>query len=409
MPRIAAAFIAVCMLLIAGSVGAALYLSGSLGPVEAAVVALAILITLVVYNASVSRVRDRSDTGGQIADLSRGIADLARQVGDIGRRLVAAEAAVATVGDKTRAATTPLSAEIAELSTLVKELAKSVAAHDTAIRATIPTPTPATESTRRPPDVARVETARDLAEFGAPDGERAAANRFKASEQSQLLGVVRAAIEANRVDLYLQPIVSLPQRKVRSYEATTRLRSEDGEVLQPSDFLDVAEASGMLPRVDNLILFRCVQVARRLATKNREVSIFCNISGTTLVDPEFFPQVSEFMQTNRALASSVVLQFSQNTLRGMGPIGIGEPRRARRARVSLLPRSCERHQDRATRARRSQLPLRQGCSAAAAQARCRRRRRHPPCGFLRLARSLRNRPHRRPHRQRRDGHRPPRL
>src|SRR5215212_10207413 len=145
MPRIAAAFVAVCMLLIAGSVGAALFLSGTLGPVEAAVVALAILITLVVYNASVHRVRDRSDTGGQIADLSRGIADLARQVGDIGRRLVAAEGSMAAAGDQARAATIPLSAEIAELSTLVKELAESVAAHDTAIRATIATPTPAAE------------------------------------------------------------------------------------------------------------------------------------------------------------------------------------------------------------------------------------------------------------------------
>ena len=43
--------------------------------------------------------------------------------------------------------------------------------------------------------------------------------------------MIRSAIDANRIDLYLQPIVTLPQRKVRYYEAMSRLRTETGEVL----------------------------------------------------------------------------------------------------------------------------------------------------------------------------------
>jgi cyclic-di-GMP phosphodiesterase TipF (flagellum assembly factor) len=61
-------------------------------------------------------------------------------------------------------------------------------------------------------------------------------------------------------------------------------------------------------------------VVRRLAIKNREVGVFCNISGATLNDPEFYPQLAEFMQANRALAPALVLEFSQSTLRQMGPI-----------------------------------------------------------------------------------------
>jgi cyclic-di-GMP phosphodiesterase TipF (flagellum assembly factor) len=69
-----------------------------------------------------------------------------------------------------------------------------------------------------------------------------------------------------------------------------------------------------------MALFRCVQVARRLAAKNREIGLFCNISGSTLNDPEFFPQLSDFMQANRALAPALVLEFAQSTLRTLGPI-----------------------------------------------------------------------------------------
>src|SRR5712691_2290857 len=43
-------------------------------------------------------------------------------------------------------------------------------------------------------------------------------------------------------------------------------------------------------------------------------------SGSTLNDPEFFPQLSDFMQANRALAPALVLEFAHSTLRAMGPI-----------------------------------------------------------------------------------------
>jgi cyclic-di-GMP phosphodiesterase TipF (flagellum assembly factor) len=135
-----------------------------------------------------------------------------------------------------------------------------------------------------------------------------------------MLATIRAAIDANRIDLYLQPIVTLPQRKVRYYEAMTRLRTDRGEVLQPADFIAQAEAAGLMPRIDNLVVFRCVQVVRRLLLKNREIGLFCNLSGSTLNDAQVFPQLLEFLDANRAIAPSVVLEFTQAALRAAGPI-----------------------------------------------------------------------------------------
>jgi cyclic-di-GMP phosphodiesterase TipF (flagellum assembly factor) len=74
-----------------------------------------------------------------------------------------------------------------------------------------------------------------------------------------------------------------------------------------------------VPRIDNLMLFRSVQVVRRLLAKNREIGVFCNIAQATLADPEFFPQLSEFLEANRALSSSLVLEFSQRTMRDLTP------------------------------------------------------------------------------------------
>jgi len=70
-----------------------LYSVAGISGSESAIVALTALTFLILYNAVSMRLRDRSDVGNQIADLSRGTADLARQVAEFGRRLAAVEAA----------------------------------------------------------------------------------------------------------------------------------------------------------------------------------------------------------------------------------------------------------------------------------------------------------------------------
>ena len=130
---------------------------------------------------------------------------------------------------------------------------------------------------------------------------------------------IRRAIEENRIDLYLQPIVTLPQRKVRHYEATSRLRTAQDEPLHASAFIPQAESGGLMPRIDNLVAFRCVQLVRRLLLKNRDIGLFCNLSAKTLTDAAVFPQLLDFLAANRAIAPSLVLQFSHGVVAAMGP------------------------------------------------------------------------------------------
>jgi cyclic-di-GMP phosphodiesterase TipF (flagellum assembly factor) len=75
-----------------------------------------------------------------------------------------------------------------------------------------------------------------------------------------------------------------------------------------------------MPRIDNIAMFRSVQVTRRLQLKSRELGVFCNVSPSTLIDAAQFKQFLDFMDANRALADSIILEFAQNALRNFGPI-----------------------------------------------------------------------------------------
>src|SRR5918995_3489745 len=130
MIRISTIFIAICMVLVAASLGLVLHAVAGFNGTESAIVPLTALTSLILYNAVSMRLRDRSDVDGQIADLSRGTADLARQVAEFGRRLHALEGKFAGASGNMERRIDPLREEISELGSLVKQLAVSVAAHD---------------------------------------------------------------------------------------------------------------------------------------------------------------------------------------------------------------------------------------------------------------------------------------
>jgi len=132
--------------------------------------------------------------------------------------------------------------------------------------------------------------------------------------------LITSALNANRVELYLQPIVSLPQRQVKHYEAYTRLRNANGDSIGASAFLPEAVRSGQIARIDNLLLFRSVQVIRRLMSRNRSAILFCNISSTSLSDEKFFPGFLEFVRTHQEFSTALVFEFTQADIAGMSNV-----------------------------------------------------------------------------------------
>lgn len=129
--------------------------------------------------------------------------------------------------------------------------------------------------------------------------------------EDQLLSVIKNSLSENRVDLYLQPIVSLPSRKTSHFECFSRVRDEEGRVVLPRQYMKVAETRGLVGTIDNLLLFRLIQLVRRLGKRRPDIRFFCNMSRYSISDDEFFPQFVDFMASNREFADRLVFEISQ--------------------------------------------------------------------------------------------------
>jgi cyclic-di-GMP phosphodiesterase TipF (flagellum assembly factor) len=293
-------FVAACMALIAGSVGAVLHYAAQMTLVESSLFALALLFALVTLEVSAARRRDRADFADRFEGLARAATEIAREVGELRHRVVALEKE--PVPD-TRAATDPLAKEIAALAELIESVAQSVAVHD-AMLASRPQPAP----------VAAVPA--EVVESPSPRP----ANSANGKGDQELKAIVSEAIANGRVELYLQPVVTLPQRKVRYYEALSRIQLPGESVIEAARFIPAARSAGLLPKIDERLVQNCVQIVRRLAAKNREIGLFLNIAPETLADRATFSEILGYLEANRALATSLMLEMPQRAYRNLGAI-----------------------------------------------------------------------------------------
>lgn len=366
--------ILICMGVIALSSAAVLVFQFGRPPGEALSLSLALLCTMILVQVLLSRSRDRGEVANAVDRLEERLAEIDDDVTNLEGRLTGVEH---TVPRRTREAIDPLFAEIEVLGTLVKQMAEAMSDMETRLedQQALAAPQPMPELTYHPnspyaqpmhpqqpgyapqpqmyqqpapgyhpqqPGYApgypqAMQPAAPQPYQPAPQAPQQSYDVGGVSRIEPVLGdlppmqqepqsdpamreLIRSALNANRVDLFLQPIVTLPQRRVKYYESLTRIRDTNGEMLEASVFLPEALRSGLVPRIDNLLLFRSVQVVRRLATRNRDVALFCNISSLSLVDETFFPGFLEFVRANKNFGELLIFEFTQDDVAQMGVV-----------------------------------------------------------------------------------------
>ena len=125
------------------------------------------------------------------------------------------------------------------------------------------------------------------------------------------------ALMAERIELHLQPIVSLPQRRTRFYEVLARLRLADDTLLSPAEFMPPLERLGRLPQMDRIVVARALVIAASLASRDSDVRLTCNLSPPSLRDPSVMTGLENLLSERPDLASRLVFEIPQRIWRAL--------------------------------------------------------------------------------------------
>lgn len=154
-------------------------------------------------------------------------------------------------------------------------------------------------------DIALKQGGGQVQEFSGKFGERVRGDFLIES-------TVRAAIDSGRVDMHYQPFLSQPDGRVIAMEALLRLRSSDGLPLPTLPAIELAEASGLIHRLGDVILDSVLNDIRRWrkASESR-LPVSINFSGLQMSRPGFAENLLERLRQYELPGNALILEITE--------------------------------------------------------------------------------------------------
>jgi len=122
---------------------------------------------------------------------------------------------------------------------------------------------------------------------------------------------VRSALKNGDLGMHLQPIVTLPDRKPAHFEAFMRINNKSKGYLDNKEFRKVAAAAGLLPALEQKVIFASSRILKQLISLEKPAGIFCSLSPETLRDESVWEKIHKFVSKNNKLAPSITFEISQ--------------------------------------------------------------------------------------------------
>ena len=135
-----------------------------------------------------------------------------------------------------------------------------------------------------------------------------AALRSRLVERMTIEGDLRHAVERNQLELHYQPLIDLVTDQLLGFEALLRWRHPDRGLLAPSEFIPIAEETGLIVPIGLWVLHR---VCDQLARWPEEIHVSANLSPVQ-VRRELIAEVEEQLAKHSITPDRLVLEITES-------------------------------------------------------------------------------------------------
>lgn len=122
---------------------------------------------------------------------------------------------------------------------------------------------------------------------------------------------VDQALAENRIMVFYQPIMRVSDNHISHYECLVRMESPVGKIINPSQFVEVAESSDQVHQIRDRVMRRAARYMRRHRKKVSDISIAINLSGNTFSDESFIGSVEDIIESSGMDPRSLIFEVTE--------------------------------------------------------------------------------------------------
>jgi diguanylate cyclase (GGDEF)-like protein len=143
------------------------------------------------------------------------------------------------------------------------------------------------------------------------------AMRNQAVRRLEIESSLRRALVRGEFSVHYQPVVAFQRSEMIGLEALVRWEHPDLGLLEPADFLEIAEETGLIVPIGSWVLHEaCSQTARWCAEMPDEppLALAVNLSARQLTDPDLVSMVETVLASTRLDPSLLTLEINEAVL-----------------------------------------------------------------------------------------------
>jgi diguanylate cyclase (GGDEF)-like protein/PAS domain S-box-containing protein/excisionase family DNA binding protein len=122
---------------------------------------------------------------------------------------------------------------------------------------------------------------------------------------------LRDAIDADRIVLYCQPVVRLADRKTMHYEVLARLRDDDDSLIQPAQFIELAESLGLIREIDLRVVEKVLRHIVAHPSPRESLRYFVNLSRVSISDPAWVRRFQQLLSAAPVRPGQLVFEITE--------------------------------------------------------------------------------------------------
>ncbi|GAP10804.1 protein containing PAS domain S-box [Bellilinea caldifistulae] len=138
----------------------------------------------------------------------------------------------------------------------------------------------------------------------------------------QIEALLRDALKRNEFNLYYQPIVALKDGRVVGFEALIRWITPQHGLIQPSEFISLAEETGLIHQIDRWVMHEaCRQVQQwyQYGLSSFPFTVSVNLSGSLLHQGNVVQMISEILAETGISPQSLKIELTESVFLETSP------------------------------------------------------------------------------------------
>jgi EAL domain-containing protein (putative c-di-GMP-specific phosphodiesterase class I) len=124
-------------------------------------------------------------------------------------------------------------------------------------------------------------------------------------------GIIEDALKNERFILLYQPILDLKTAQISHYECLSRIKSKDGKILMPGDFIPVAEDLGLIGQIDRMVIKKVIEQHLNIKQQGKNIKLAVNLSGRSFNDTTIFNDISALLNMPGVEPGQIIFEITE--------------------------------------------------------------------------------------------------